>query len=84
MPNIDTSNKKLKKSVSLINNNFLSNRNKLDYNYFLDKKKYFFIKTGYFSPQNVSMNLFQINNNFNFNISNIKKCGSTINLKKII
>ena len=84
LPNIDTSNKKLKKSVSLINNNFLSNRNKLDYNYFLDKKKYFFRKTGYFSPQNVSMNLFQINNNFNFNISNIKKCGSTINLKKII
>ena len=87
MPNIDLNNNKLKKSksnISIINNNFLSNRNKFDYNFLIDKKRYFFRKTGYFSPQNISINLFQNNNNNNYNISQkkLKSSVSTINFKK--
>ena len=87
LPNIDLNNNKLKKSksnISLINNNFLSNRNKFDYNFLIDKKRYFFRKTGYFSPQNISINLFQNNNNINYNISQkkLKSSVSTINFKK--
>ena len=91
LPNIDLNNNKLKKSksnISLINSNsnFLSNRNKFDYNYFIEKRKNFFRKTGYLSPQNISMNFFQINNN-NINSNNsqkkkLKNSISTINFKK--